>query len=154
MPTHTFMELALDEAHAAADAGEVPIGCVITCDGDLIAQIGEQRRIPVTWEQIPDLVKHAFLAAEDDRFFQHHGIDYQGVLRAVLVDIISGDRAQGASTITQQAARQLFLTLDKTWRRKLAEAFGAWKRMIEGDSLICLGYAASMSSAGAAPWQP
>lgn len=101
---------------------QVPLR-VYTRDGDLIAQIGEQRRIPVTWEQIPELVKHAFLASEDDRFFQHHGIDYQGVLRAVLVDIISGDRAQGASTITQQAARQLYLTLDKTWRRKLAEAF-------------------------------
>ncbi len=101
---------------------QVPLR-VYTRDGDLIAQIGEQRRIPVTWEQIPDVVKHAFLAAEDDRFFQHHGIDYQGVLRAVVVDVISGDRAQGASTITQQAARQLFLTLDKTWRRKLEEAF-------------------------------
>ena len=101
---------------------QVPLR-VYTRDGDLIAQIGEQRRIPVTWEQIPELVKHAFLAAEDDRFFQHHGIDYQGVLRAVVVDVISGDRAQGASTITQQAARQLFLTLDKTWRRKVQEAF-------------------------------
>ncbi len=101
---------------------QVPLR-VYTRDGDLIAQIGEQRRIPVTWGQIPELVKHAFLAAEDDRFFQHHGIDYQGVLRAVAVDIISGDRSQGASTITQQAARQLYLTLDKTWRRKLAEAF-------------------------------
>ncbi len=101
---------------------QVPLS-VYSRDGHLIAQIGEQRRIPVSWEQIPDLVKHAFLAAEDDRFFQHHGIDYQGVLRAVLVDVISGDRAQGASTITQQAARQLFLTLDKTWRRKLQEAF-------------------------------
>jgi penicillin-binding protein 1A len=101
---------------------QVPLR-VYTRDGDLIAQIGEQRRIPVTWDQIPDLVKHAFLAAEDDRFFQHHGIDYQGVLRAVIVDVISGDRAQGASTITQQAARQLFLTLDKTWRRKVQEAF-------------------------------
>jgi penicillin-binding protein 1A len=101
---------------------QVPLR-VYTRDGDLIAQIGEQRRIPMTWQQIPELVKHAFLAAEDDRFFQHHGIDYQGVLRAILVDVISGDRAQGASTITQQAARQLYLTLDKTWRRKLAEAF-------------------------------
>ncbi|MEJ0005966.1 MAG: transglycosylase domain-containing protein [Steroidobacteraceae bacterium] len=99
---------------------QVPLR-VYTRDGDLIAQIGEQRRLPVTWEQIPDVVKHASSPAEDDRFFQHHGIDYQGVLRAVVVDVISGDRAQGASTITQQAARQLFLTLDKTcgasWRR-------------------------------------
>ncbi|HTY93070.1 MAG TPA: penicillin-binding protein 1A [Steroidobacteraceae bacterium] len=120
---YVYLEPSLPSVEAMRNVEmQVPLR-VYTRDGDLIAQIGEQRRIPVTWEQIPDLVKHAFLAAEDDRFFQHHGIDYQGVLRAVLVDIISGDRAQGASTITQQAARQLYLTLDKTWRRKLAEAF-------------------------------
>jgi penicillin-binding protein 1A len=101
---------------------QVPLR-VYTRDGELIAQIGEQRRIPVAYEQIPLLVKQSFLAAEDDRFFQHHGIDYQGLLRAALVDVVSGERAQGASTITQQAARRLFLTLDKTWRRKLEEAF-------------------------------
>ena len=120
---YVYLEPSLPSVEAMRNVEmQVPLR-VYTRDGDLIAQIGEQRRIPVTWEQIPDLVKHAFLAAEDDRFFQHHGIDYQGVLRAVLVDLISGDRAQGASTITQQAARQLYLTLDKTWRRKLAEAF-------------------------------
>jgi len=120
---YVYLEPSLPSVDAMRNVEmQVPLR-VYTRDGDLIAQIGEQRRIPVTWEQIPELIKHAFLAAEDDRFFQHHGIDYQGVLRAVLVDIISGDRAQGASTITQQAARQLYLTLDKTWRRKLAEAF-------------------------------
>ncbi len=101
---------------------QVPLR-VYTRSGALIAQIGEQRRIPVTYDQIPDLVKHAFLAAEDDRFFEHHGIDYLGVLRAVVVDIISGDKTQGASTITMQAARNMFLTLDKTYRRKLQETF-------------------------------
>ena len=120
---YVFLEPSLPSVDAMRNVEmQVPLR-VYTRDGDLIAQIGEQRRLPVTWEQIPDLIKHAFLAAEDDRFFQHHGIDYQGVLRAVLVDLISGDRAQGASTITQQAARQLFLSLDKTWRRKLEEAF-------------------------------
>ena len=120
---YIYLEPSLPSVDAMRNVEmQVPLR-VYTRDGDLIAQIGEQRRIPVTWEQIPELVKHAFLAAEDDRFFQHHGIDYQGVLRAVVVDVISGDRAQGASTITQQAARQLFLTLDKTWRRKVQEAF-------------------------------
>ena len=76
-----------------------------------------------TYEQIPDLVKHAFLAAEDDRFFEHHGIDYIGVVRAVLVDTISGHKTQGASTITMQTARNVFLTLDKSIRRKLQETF-------------------------------
>ena len=101
---------------------QVPLR-VYTRNGALIAQIGEQRRIPVTYDQIPDVVKHAFLAAEDDRFFEHHGIDYLGVVRAVLVDVISGEKTQGASTITMQAARNMFLNLDKTARRKLQETF-------------------------------
>ncbi len=101
---------------------QVPLR-VYSRTGGLIAQIGEQRRIPVTYDQIPDLVKHAFLAAEDDRFFEHHGIDYIGVVRAVLVDTISGHKTQGASTITMQTARNVFLTLDKSYRRKLQETF-------------------------------
>jgi penicillin-binding protein 1A len=101
---------------------QVPLR-VYSRNGGLIAQIGEQRRIPATYEQIPDLVKHAFLAAEDDRFFEHHGIDYIGVVRAVLVDTISGHKTQGASTITMQTARNVFLTLDKSIRRKLQETF-------------------------------
>jgi penicillin-binding protein 1A len=101
---------------------QVPLR-VYSRNGGLIAQIGEQRRIPSTYEQIPELVKHAFLAAEDDRFFEHHGIDYIGVVRAVLVDTISGHKTQGASTITMQTARNVFLTLDKSIRRKLQETF-------------------------------
>ncbi len=105
---------------------QVPLR-VYTRSGALIAQIGEQRRIPVTYDQIPELVKHAFLAAEDERFFEHHGIDYFGVVRAVLVDVVSGDKSQGASTITMQAARNMFLSLDKTARRKLQETFVTYR---------------------------
>ena len=101
---------------------QVPLR-VYSRTGGLIAQIGEQRRIPVTYEQIPEVVKHAFLAAEDDRFFEHHGIDYIGVVRAALIDLVSGNKTQGASTITMQAARNMFLTFDKTIRRKLQEMF-------------------------------
>lgn len=105
---------------------QVPLR-IYTRSGALIAQIGEQRRIPVTYEQIPAVVKNAFLAAEDDRFFEHHGIDYAGVLRAIVVNLVSGDRTQGASTITMQAARNMFLSQDKTWRRKLQETFVTWR---------------------------
>ena len=105
---------------------QVPLR-VYTRSGQLIAQIGEQRRIPVTYDQVPDLVKHAFIAAEDERFFEHHGIDYFGVVRAVLVDFIYGDKTQGASTITMQAARNMFLSLDKTYRRKLLETFVTYR---------------------------
>jgi penicillin-binding protein 1A len=101
---------------------QVPLR-VYSRSGRLIAQIGEQRRIPVTYDQIPEVVKQAFLAAEDDRFFQHHGIDYAGVVRAAIVNVVSGNRAQGASTISMQAARNMFLSLDKTWRRKIQEIF-------------------------------
>jgi penicillin-binding protein 1A len=105
---------------------QVPLR-VYTRSGSLIAQIGEQRRIPVSYDQIPDLVKHAFIAAEDERFFEHHGIDYFGVMRAVAIDVISGHKTQGASTITMQAARNMFLTLDKTVRRKLQETFVTYR---------------------------
>lgn len=100
---------------------------VYTRGGQLVAQIGEQRRIPVTYEQIPDLVRDAFLAAEDDRFFRHHGIDYAGVLRAAAVNLFTGNRAQGASTITMQVARNMFLTQRREWRRKLQEVFLTWR---------------------------
>src|SRR5581483_7274019 len=125
--SYVYLEPSLPSTVAMRNVEmQVPLR-VYTRNGELIAQIGEQRRIPVNYDQIPDLVKHAFLAAEDDRFFEHHGIDYLGVLRAVFVDIISGDKVQGASTITMQAARNMYLTLDKTYRRKLVEAFVTYR---------------------------
>jgi penicillin-binding protein 1A len=95
---------------------------VYTASGELIAQIGEQRRNPVKYEQIPPIVREAFIAAEDDRFFEHHGFDWQGVLRALFVNVTSAER-QGASTITMQAARSAFFTQEQTVRRKLQEIF-------------------------------
>ncbi len=105
---------------------QVPLR-VYTRTGGLISQIGEQRRIPVTFDDIPELVWHAVLAAEDDRFFRHHGIDWIGVVRAMAVNLLSGDRAQGASTITMQASRNMFLSLEKTWRRKFQEVFVTYR---------------------------
>lgn len=96
---------------------------IYTRSGELVAQIGEQRRIPVTFAEIPLVVRQAVLAAEDDRFFTHSGLDWRGVVRALLVNVATADAAQGGSTITQQTARNMFLTLDKTLRRKLAEVF-------------------------------
>ncbi|HTU65756.1 MAG TPA: PBP1A family penicillin-binding protein [Steroidobacteraceae bacterium] len=95
---------------------------VYSSSGELIAQIGEQRRNPVKYDQIPLQVRQAFIAAEDDRFFEHHGFDWQGVLRALFVNVTSGER-QGASTITMQAARSAFFTQEQTVRRKLQEIF-------------------------------
>jgi penicillin-binding protein 1A len=100
---------------------------VYTRSGSLISQIGEQRRIPVRYEDIPDLVRQAVLAAEDDRFFEHSGLDWMGVIRAVVANVASAGAGQGGSTITQQAARNMFLTLDKTARRKLGEVFVTYR---------------------------
>ena len=101
---------------------QVPLR-VYSRDGRLLAQIGEQRRIPVRFEDIPKHVVDAFIAAEDDRFFTHGGIDTPGLLRAVLVTAATHEARQGGSTITMQLARNMFLTPEKQLRRKLREIF-------------------------------
>jgi len=114
----------------AATIRDIPLQIplrVYSRDGRLIAEIGEQRRIPVEYDEIPGHVVEAFLAAEDDRFFEHPGIDYQGVLRAGINFLMTGSRSQGGSTITQQLARDYFLTRERLFTRKIREAFLAWK---------------------------
>ncbi len=94
---------------------------VYTADGKLIAEFGAQRRQPVAFKDLPTLLVRAFLAAEDDRFFEHPGVDYQGLLRAAMALVRTGEKRQGGSTITMQVARNFFLSPEKTYRRKLAE---------------------------------
>jgi len=94
---------------------------VFSRDGRLMAQIGEKRRSPVRYEDIPQVVIAAFLAAEDDRFFEHPGFDYQGITRAAINLLMTGSRSQGGSTITQQLARVYFLTRERTFIRKAKE---------------------------------
>lgn len=96
---------------------------VFSADGELIAQFGEKRRIPLTLEQIPPQLIHAFIATEDSRFYEHHGIDPIGIIRAAVVAVNAGSAKQGASTITQQLARNFFLSPEKTVIRKAKEAF-------------------------------
>jgi penicillin-binding protein 1A len=96
---------------------------VYSRDGRLLAQLGEKRRTPVDYEGIPDVVVKAFLAAEDDRFFEHPGFDYQGITRAALNLLMTGSKSQGGSTITQQLARVYFLTRERTFVRKAKEIF-------------------------------
>ena len=100
---------------------------VYTRDHRLIAQLGEQRRIPLSFEHVPRQIINAFLAAEDNDFFHHRGIDYPGLLRATTQHLLSGERSQGGGTITMQLARNIFLTPQKTYRRKLIEIFLALK---------------------------
>jgi penicillin-binding protein 1A len=94
---------------------------VYSADGSLMAEYGEQRRTPASFDEIPALVVKAFLATEDARFFAHEGVDLIGIARAALVYARTGERTQGGSTITMQVARNFFLSREKTFQRKLAE---------------------------------
>lgn len=96
---------------------------VYSADGELIAQYGEKRRIPLTLEQMPPELIKAFVATEDSRFYEHHGVDPMGIFRALSVALVSGHASQGASTITQQLARNFFLSPERTLLRKIKEAF-------------------------------
>jgi penicillin-binding protein 1A len=98
-------------------------------DGRLIDEIGERRRIVVTYDDLPKYVVDAFVAAEDRRFFEHPGVDYRGILRAAVSFLRYGDVSEGGggSTLTQQLARDYFLTRDVLFTRKLREAFLAYK---------------------------
>jgi penicillin-binding protein 1A len=100
---------------------------IYTADGVIIGEFGEERRAVVSIEEVPAQLKNAILAAEDERFYQHAGIDYIGVVRAAYANLISGGRRQGASTITMQVARNFFLSSEKTLNRKLYEAMLAFK---------------------------
>lgn len=96
---------------------------VFSQDGKLISQFGEKRRIPVSLDEVPKPLIQAILATEDARFYEHHGIDPIGIMRAAFVLATTGQKRQGASTITMQVARNFFLTRDKTYIRKVKEIF-------------------------------
>ena len=100
---------------------------VYTADGFLIGEFGEERRAVISIQEVPAVMKQAILAAEDDRFYQHSGVDYIGILRAALANLVGGGKRQGASTITQQVARNFFLSGEKTYTRKLYEALLSFK---------------------------
>src|SRR5690606_34846698 len=97
-------------------------------DGELVALFGETRRYPIQIGQVPEQVKQAFIAIEDNRFYEHPGVDYQGVARAIwLLATTDDERVPGGSTITQQVARQFYLTSEYSYTRKLAEMMLALK---------------------------
>ena len=108
-------------------------------DGRLMAIYGETRRYPVRISEVPEQVKQAFIAVEDNRFYQHHGIDYKGVARAVWLLATTDDkRVPGGSTITQQVARQFFLSSQYSYTRKFAEMLLAMKmeRVLTKDEIL------------------
>ncbi len=98
---------------------------VYSAEGELIGEFGEEKRAVVKIQDVPPVMKQAILAAEDDRFYQHGGVDYAGVARAAVANLQG--RREGASTITMQVARTFFLTREKTIARKLSEILLAFK---------------------------
>lgn len=100
---------------------------VFTADGVLIGEFGEERRNVVRIANVPAVMKNAILAAEDTRFFEHAGVDLQGVVRAALGNLVAGGIESGASTITQQLAKNFFLSSEKTYTRKIYEVLLALK---------------------------
>ena len=111
---------------------------VYTSDHKLIAEFGEKRRLPVAIQDVPELMKQAFIAAEDDRFYSHPGVDWVAITRAAIELIQSGEKRQGGSTITMQVARNFFLSPEKTYERKLKEVVLAMiiERELSKDEIL------------------
>ncbi|MDX1443083.1 MAG: penicillin-binding protein 1A [Gammaproteobacteria bacterium] len=105
---------------------QVPLR-VYSSDGKLVAEYGEQRRVPLTLDEVPDALEQAILAAEDDRFYSHPGIDVIGIARAMWMNLKAGEIVGGGSTITQQVAKNFFLSSEQVLSRKIREAFLALK---------------------------
>ena len=118
-----YLEPKLPEIDVLKDVQlQVPLR-VYSSDNKLLAEFGEMKREPVLYSEIPEQLIQAVISAEDESFFYHPGVDYKGILRAVVHLIKTGTKGQGGSTITMQVARNFFLTRDKTYIRKINEIF-------------------------------
>jgi penicillin-binding protein 1A len=100
---------------------------IYSSEGTLVGEFGQEKRLLVKIDQVPDLMKKAVLAAEDERFYEHGGVDYVGVMRAAYTNLVAGGTRQGASTITMQVARNFFLSSERTFSRKFNETLLAFK---------------------------
>ncbi|EMH4164625.1 peptidoglycan glycosyltransferase/peptidoglycan DD-transpeptidase MrcA [Pluralibacter gergoviae] len=135
---YKFIEPQLPDVATLKDVRlQIPMQ-VYSADGELIAQYGEKRRIPVTLAQMPPELVKAFIATEDSRFYEHHGVDPVGIFRAASIALFSGHASQGASTITQQLARNFFLSPEKTLTRKIKEVFLAIRieQLLSKDEIL------------------
>jgi penicillin-binding protein 1A len=121
----------------AAYQPKIPLQ-IYSAEGELIGEFGEERRAYVKIEDTPEKLKQAIIAVEDERFYEHGGVDYIGVLRAALANFRAQRARQGASTITMQVARNFFLTSEKTLKRKFNEALLAFKieRNLSKDQIL------------------
>ncbi|MDH5518154.1 MAG: penicillin-binding protein 1A [Gammaproteobacteria bacterium] len=136
--TYLFISPSLPSIEGLSDVKlQVPLR-IYSQDGALIGEFGEKRRSPKELGEIPLQLRQAFLSAEDDRFYEHPGIDYQGILRAVGQLVKTGKRGQGGSTITMQLARNFYLSPEKTYVRKIKELFLSLKieSELEKDQIL------------------
>ncbi len=125
--TYFYMIFQLEDVEALKDMRlQTPLR-IYSSDGQLIGEYGSMRRNPITLAQVPKPLLAAIIATEDQRFFEHNGVDLIGIVRATRELLITGQRNQGASTITMQVARNFFLTREKTFSRKINEILLALK---------------------------
>ena len=122
-----YMLLGLPEISSLRSYSPPMVTEVLDSDHRPIAYWYKEKRWPVPISRMPDRLVQAFLAAEDARFYEHPGIDFMGVIRAIVKNVEAGEIVQGASTITQQVTRSLLLTREKSWLRKVKEAILAWQ---------------------------
>jgi len=123
----TYFSFVLPKIDTLADYDPPTNSLILSRDGVVLLEIGNERREIVAFEKIPKQVVNAFLAAEDDSFYQHHGVDYWGVLRAMLMNLKAGKVVQGGSTITQQVAKSLLLSKERSIARKIKDFLLALK---------------------------
>ncbi len=135
-----YLEPTLPDIEVLKDVKlQVPLR-VYSADKKLIAEFGEMKREPVEYQDIPKQLVQAVIAAEDENFFKHPGVDYKGILRAMVHLIKTGQKGQGGSTITMQVARNFFLSRDKTYIRKLNEIFLSLKieKLLSKEDIMAL----------------
>lgn len=122
-----YYSFQLPKIKSLADYRPPVQSMVLAKDGEIIAEFGNEKREIVAFEEIPKLIVDAFLAAEDDNFYSHDGVDYAGVFRAMLKNLMAGRVVQGGSTITQQVAKSLLLEKERTFSRKIKDFLLAQK---------------------------
>jgi len=122
-----YYSFQLPKIKTIADYKPAIQSTLLSRDGQVIAEFGSEKREVVNFEEIPTRIVDAFLSAEDDKFYMHDGIDYMGVIRAMLKNIQAGRVVQGGSTITQQVAKSLLLEKERTFSRKIKDFLLAQK---------------------------
>ena len=138
-----YASALLEELPTVDEIRKIPLNIplrIYSSDNKLIAEYGDERRIPLKLDDVPPLLIDAILVTEDDRFYHHTGVDFPGLARAAISNFLSRSRSQGASTITMQVARNFFLNPEKTYTRKLKEILLAFnmERVLTKDEILAL----------------